>query len=306
MSEEIQYNNSCQDELALCKITNREKFWLDDPSELYKNGNYTKFIPQYEMTRNQQLNALTRFCVYMIILILTFNRGESILVIPIVILIGIILFKKFQKVDKDSQNKELDKIIKIRKDKDDADERLKIEEYAHDGTPKLKTFDEMTEEAEKEKGYIIKSGIYDSNNNLTLGQKEKPSNYLRKKEKNYYTVDEMIDYEKNTCRRPTIDNPLMNPAATEFGSTNVPSACNATDDDIQESIKVKFDHELFRDVDELWERKNSQRQFYTMPNTAVPNNQKEFSEWLYQLPASANCKESQNCLRYDPLQNRIR
>ena len=305
MSEEIQYNNSCEDDLALCKVTNREKFWLDDPSELYKNSNYTKFIPQYEMTRNQQLNALTRFCIYMIILILAFNRGESILIIPIVILIGIILFKKFQKNDDESQNKELDKIIKIRKDKDDAEERLKTEEYAHDGTPNLKTFEEMSEEAEKEKGYIIKSGIYDSNNNLTLGQKENPSNYLRKKEKNYYTVDEIIDYEKNTCRRPTIDNPLMNPAATEFGSFGVPEACNATDDDIQESIKVNFDHKLFRDVDELWERENSQRQFYTMPNTAVPNNQKEFSEWLYLLPS--NCKESgEACLRYDPLDSRIR
>jgi hypothetical protein len=308
MSEQkLQYNNSCQDELALCKITNKEKFWLDDVTELYKEGKFTKFIPRYEMTRNQQLNALTRFCIYMIILILAFNRGESILIIPITMLIGIVLFKKFQKVDDMSQEKELDKIIKIRKDKDDNEELLKSIEYAHDDDPKLKTFEEMSDEAEKEKGYIIKSGVYDSDGNLVLGDKEKPSDYLRKDEKNYYTVDEIIDYEKNTCRKPTRDNPLMNPAATEFGNFGVPSACNSNDDNIKESIKVNFDHQLFRDVDELWERENSQRQFYTMPNTAIPNNQKEFANWLYKLPNSAVCKvQQQGCLRYDDVRQRLR
>ena len=307
MSEEIQYNNSCQNELALCKSTEREKFWLDDPSELYKNGNFTRFIPQYEMTRNQQLNSLTRFCIYMILLILMFNRGSNIMVVPIAILVGVILFKKFQNDDDQDKQKQVDKIINIRKDKDEEQERLKTIEYAQDGDPKLKTFDEMTAEAEKEKGYIIKSGVYDSNGELTLGQTERPSDYLRKKEKKYYTVDEVIDFEKNTCRKPTIDNPLMNPAATEFGSFDVPSACNANDDDIKESIKVNFNHQLFRDVDEVWERGNSQRQFYTMPNTAVPNNQKEFAEWLYRLPDSANCKvQQQGCLRYDPLERRLR
>lgn len=311
MSEEnkLSYNNSCQAELALCKVTNKEKFWLDDPTELYKNGNYTKFIPQYEMTRNQQLNSITRFCIYMVILILAFNRGESLLVIPILIVIAIILIKKFQKDDNLDNNqdkkKELEKIIRIRKDKEDAIEQLKTIEYAQDDDPKLKSTLEMDIEAEKAKGYTIKSGVYDSNNNLTIGAKERPSDYLRKNVKNYYTVDEMIDYEKNTCRRPTRDNPLMNPAATEYGKQDVPSACNATDDDIKESIKVNFNHDLFRDVDELWERSNSQRQFYTMPNTAIPNNQKEFAEWLYKLPG--NCKDdTTNCLRYDPLSERIR
>ena len=302
----IYYNNSCQAELALCKSTNKEQFWLNDPSELYKNGNYTKFIPQYETTRNEQLNALTRFCIYMIILIVAFNRGQSILLIPIIVLIAIILIKKFQNEDGQDKQKQLDKIIGIRKDKEDMEDLLKTKEYAQDGDPKLKTTLEMDIEAEKQKGYTLQSGNYDSDGKLTLGSKERPSDYLRKRNKDYYTVDEMLDYEKNTCRRPTPDNPFMNPAATEFGSPDVPAACNATDDAIKENIKVNFNHDLFRDVDELWERNNSQRQFYTMPNTAIPNNQKEFANWLYSLPASANCKESQNCLRYSDLRQQSR
>ena len=36
-----------------------EKFWLDDPSILYKE--YDKIIPKYTDTLNEQLNAVTRY-----------------------------------------------------------------------------------------------------------------------------------------------------------------------------------------------------------------------------------------------------
>jgi len=114
---------------------------------------------------------------------------------------------------------------------------------------------------------------------------------------------------ENICRRPTVDNPLMNRAATEFGSEGIiiPAACNANDEDIKDEIRVNFNHELFRDLEDVWERKNSQRQFYTMPNTAIPNNQTEFAKWLYELPMTANCKEFQGaCLRYDPKLDRLK
>lgn len=303
----MSYDNACNAPLALCKTSIKESFWLDDPTELYKNDNYTKFFPKYEMTRNQQLNAITRFALYMIILILAFNRGEVLLVIPIAILIVIVLIKKFNKDDIYGKDKEVDKILKIRKDKEEYVRTLKNKEYSQDGDKKYKTFTEMEEEDEKLKDYKLKSGYYDPDNKLNLGTKEKPSDYLRRNEPSLYTVDELLDYEKNTCRRPTSDNPFMNPSAVEFGNGDPPAACNAEDDEIKESINVNFNHQLFRDVDELWERENSQRQFYTMPNTAIPNNQKEFAEWLYKLPASANCKEEgDGCLREDSLRFRIR
>jgi len=92
----------------------------------------------------------------------------------------------------------------------------------------------------------------------------------------------------------------MNPDVTEYNSGNIPAACNADDEGINDGTKVFFNHELFRDVDELWEKKNSQRQFYTVPNTSVPNNQVEFAHWLYSgIP---NCKEDGTaCLRYRDL-----
>ena len=45
---------------------------------------------------------------------------------------------------------------------------------------------------------------------------------------------------------------------------------------------------------------NSQRQFYTTPNTRIPNNQIEFAEWLYKAPET--CKENnEHCLRYNDI-----
>lgn len=304
-TQNLGYNNTCGDPLALCETSDKEKFWLDDPTELYKDGKYTRFVPVYKMTRNQQLNSIARFSLYMIIIILLFNRGETLLILPITLLLLTILFKKFKILDSESGEKEVDRILDIRQEDKDRQKRLEEEEYVMDGRKKYKTYDEMSEEEDARKGYKLEAGYYDSDNDLYIGGKEKPSNKLKIDEPSLFSIDEMNDYEKNTCRRPTNDNPLMNPHALEFGNGDPPAACNANDEDIKDNIKNTFNHDLFRDVDELWERENSQRQFYTMPNTAIPNNSKEFALWLYS--GSKNCKtDTQDCLRYDDLRFRIR
>lgn len=148
----------------------------------------------------------------------------------------------------------------------------------------------------------VESGFYDSDNYLILGPKQTPFNTPSSIPPSCPSGTGVVNQVQNVCRIPTIDNPFMNPAATEFGVDNLPVACNANDEDIKDEIKVNFNHELFRDVEsEVWERGNSQRQFYTMPNVAIPNNQTEFANWLYRLPTSAVCKEDTSaCLRYVP------
>ena len=47
----------------------RYVFWLDDLTVLYNNQNYIKFVPTSDMSRIEQLNALTRFCIYLLILL---------------------------------------------------------------------------------------------------------------------------------------------------------------------------------------------------------------------------------------------
>ncbi len=147
--------------------------------------------------------------------------------------------------------------------------------YMNNGTErKLEKFDN-----------VIESGYIDSNNMLQF--KRTTGEPLSKEDLSY------------TCRKPTINNPFMNPATSEY-NTDAPAACNADDDDIKNEMKRTFNNNLYMDVDDVFEKVNSQRQFYTVPNTGIPNDQENFANWLYKSPQT--CKESQEqCLRYEDL-----
>lgn len=106
----------------------------------------------------------------------------------------------------------------------------------------------------------------------------------------YMDPDEGIH---RTVVYPTIDNPFMNPLLTDYiDRPNRIAANNTTDDmrrSLREEINQKFYFNLYRDVDDIWEKDNSQRQFYTMPATTIPNDQGTFAEWCYgRVPT---CKE---------------
>ena len=115
-----------------------------------------------------------------------------------------------------------------------------------------------------------------------------------------YTANELLEYQKNTCIKPTSDNPFMNPPITDFNKENIPSACNADDDEIKDIIENKFNENLYRDIDDLFDNKNSQRVWYTIPTPSVPPDQPAFANWLYKNVGT--CKTNQNmCLRYEDL-----
>lgn len=132
---------------------------------------------------------------------------------------------------------------------------------------------------------IIESGFMDSNNEIRF-----------KRVTGQPTKGQDVTY---SCRKPTPDNPFMNPPISDF-NTEVPAACNSDDEDIKNSITKAFNTNLFMDVDDVFDKMNSQRQFYTVPNTSIPNQQTEFANWLYRAPVT--CKEDQEqCLRYEDL-----
>ena len=80
-------------------------------------------------------------------------------------------------------------------------------------------------------------------------------------------------------------------------------ACNSDDDDILENSDKAFSSDLFKNINDVLSNKISERQFYTIPNTFIPNNQIEFAKWLYKAPKT--CKEDQSkCLRYEDLRHK--
>jgi hypothetical protein len=249
----------------------RYKFWLDSPSELYEDKKYMDILPTSSMTRVEQLNAITRFSIYLLILLLVFRKSGSWYYFPIFLIIFTILLYKTYKYDEFGETKEL---------------------YQK----KNKEFMSNLDEKEHELNYDLQVGRYDSAGNLIMGSnsKKKLNNDLD------FTANELDQYQKAKCRKPTKDNPFMNPPITDFSKEFSPAACNADDEDIKNEIDDTFNTDLYRDVQDLFNVKNSQRQFYTVPVTSIPNDQQGFAEWLYKQPMT--CKEnSEMCLRYEDL-----
>ena len=106
---------------------------------------------------------------------------------------------------------------------------------------------------------------------------------------NNYEHDEFL--QNKVCVTPTVNNPFMNVAISDYKSMPNREVCDDMLDDpyIKHDINAKFNNGLYQDVGDVWGKNNSQRQFYTMPNTSIPNKQKDFAQWLYNR--GPTCKE---------------
>ena len=92
------------------------------------------------------------------------------------------------------------------------------------------------------------------------------------------------------CVRSTVDNPFMNPTVADIvDNPTRPAACTLDNERIQGVVEKNFNERLFKDVSDLYGKTASQRQFYTMPSTTIPNNQGGFAEWCY--GHGPTCKE---------------
>lgn len=285
----------------------KEDFWLNNFNELYKDGNYLKFFPKFKTSRLEQLNAITRFSIYFMVLVLIFGFNQKWLYLPITTIVVLVLFYYVNKNDQEWRKKELEKILKIRKKEREEKQKEKMKQLKHDGEKKYDT--EIDDGDDYYKNYKLEAGYIDSEGNMVTGKETNVPEYKSDPNETLFNVNEIKQYKQNTCRKPSKDNPFMNPSIIDYNTENPPAACNIDDEYIDDSMKVNFNHELFRDVDEIWERKNSQRQFYTVPNTTIPNNQTEFAKWLYKLPDESICKvnnyacESWNRLRNNRYDN---
>lgn len=122
------------------------------------------------------------------------------------------------------------------------------------------------------------------------GQKEKAEKFLEST--NRAIVDQKI------CTRSTVDNPFMNPSIYDIGANpDKPPACSHDNPKVAELVEDNFNERLFRDTGDLYGRMASQRQFYTMPNTSIPNAQTGFAEFLFGRGKS--CKEANGDQCYD-------
>ncbi len=140
---------------------------------------------------------------------------------------------------------------------------------------------------------ILEAGYIDSDGNYRLGKEYNLDTPTNNKKKLNYEADEK--YKKNKCKKPTADNPYMNIVFSDYlDAANVPEPCNS--DQTKDDAQYLYNSTVYRNIEDVYERQNSQRLFYTLPITTIPNKQGEFADWLYKT--GPQCKENTSKCTY--------
>jgi hypothetical protein len=107
-------------------------------------------------------------------------------------------------------------------------------------------------------------------------------------------------FNGDVCTPPTPENPMMNFLAMDPAER--PPACQGPE--VQAEAAQLLEYQLFEDVDDLFARASSQRQFVTNPVTTRIADTRKFAEALHGDDVR-NCKSDNYCPPYiDPRSNR--
>lgn len=237
--------------------TEDDLFWLEKPKVLIDT--FDKFIPNKKMSIYQQMNAITLFCIYALIILKIVgldNIATNILFVGIIVLLIILYLNKYKPIT----------------EKDD----------------------------EK---FTVESGYYDSDNSLKLGRFYSEKNRNKELDKMVKNISDKNQDILDIPREPTIDNPFMNPILNDYNTENAPYPVNVDDEVVQDKINLTYNKDLFKDLSDLYDSKNVQRQFFTIPGGAIPNDQQKFAEFCYGTPKT--CKEdTRYCVSFDDIRYR--
>jgi hypothetical protein len=108
--------------------------------------------------------------------------------------------------------------------------------------------------------------------------------------------DKTIEKENFTlfeCQAPSDNNPFMNTLVTDVGVYK-PKKEACLVEQKEKEIENEFHKGLYKDINDIYDKNNSQRQFFTMPNTKEygikHGDTGKFANWLYNL-GQPTCKE---------------
>lgn len=286
-----------------------DTFWINNPYILVQD--YYQIIPTNSMSRINQMNTITRFFIYFLILCILFNSGENFLLFGIIAIMLIVAFYFIYKLDLTGIQNDL---INENPDQLEKFESLNCRNCENDyknliDKTIIDIYDNKKDQilrgtAKTDKDIIIESGYIDSDGNYKIGKdysdiniEEWRKDQDKSKKKISYNKNEL--YVNDTCRKPTVDNPFTNIVFSDYlDASNVAEPCNIDDKNIQNDMQNLYNSTIYRSFQDVFERENSQRMFYTVPIRTIPNDQTEFANWLYKT--GPTCKEnSQNCTYYE-------
>ena len=282
-------------------------FWIYKPKILIED--YYELLPTNKMSRTKQMNTITRLLIFLIIISLLFDEDNTILLLCLTMIIMIIIFYFINKTDetgvgkdivKESKN-EIEKFTNIKKSCNECPGSIYGNKSMNYSVNKIyENSEDPITKVPVDKNVLIESGYIDFDGNYKIGRNYSDVN-LSDVKTNTPTMsyDKYNFYKNKTCRKPTAENPFTNIVFADYlDAGNIAEPCNVDNKDVQKSINQLYNSNIYRNIEDVFERENSQRVFYTVPVTTVPNKQTEFAEWLYKT--GPTCKEnSANCTYYE-------
>ena len=127
-------------------------------------------------------------------------------------------------------------------------------------------------------------------------------NYTNPTKENPFMNVSHIDIQDNPTRKPAapIYNPVVKKEAESMIKSNITKEVKEVIEDKREDLKSRTrsntEKKLFQDLGDEIDFEVSNRQFYTMPNTNIPNNQKEFAEFCFGNLATDKDKKFQKSI----------
>lgn len=121
-----------------------------------------------------------------------------------------------------------------------------------------------------------------------------PSNNIEKFDGSINITKNKKDENGDNCILPTVNNPFGNMLPGD-DPTKI-QTCKQSDPETKDLTEKYFKLGLYTDVNDVWDKNNSQRQYNTMPSTQVPNDRDTWAKWCFSAP-SCRDGDMEYCLR---------
>jgi hypothetical protein len=103
------------------------------------------------------------------------------------------------------------------------------------------------------------------------------------------------------CTQPTISNPFMN--QVPGNNTSLAPACNVETNHAAMDKQDKFRKlGLYKDINNIYDGNNNQRQFITQPSTTIPNDREKWAEACFGIKGSCRDGDMDYCLQFNTIQ----
>jgi hypothetical protein len=278
-----------------------DEFWIKNPEILINK--YYEIIPTKDMTRPEQMNAVSRILFYTLLLVIIFDRNSDIItfiLIALVLIIGLyfVYINDDKGLNNDLINENKDEFEKF----DTTQDLLNNQELKKD----------IINLAENKKSQNIKmlnskfedkielqSGYIDFDGNYKIGENYADINiYDQNKINPKISMSEDEIKNNKNCRKPSVNNPFNNILFSDYlEEGNIPQPCNSNEETLSEMQNL-YNSSIYRNLSDVFERENSQRTFYSVPIKQSAESQKDFANWLYKTGPTCH-ENSENCKYYE-------